>query len=1008
MVALSRTCRFIFVFIFSSVFSINICAQGVMEQNFDRQYVLNNWDNTNGLPQNTVFSITKDSVGYLWLVTEEGFARFDGMNFKLFNETNIPGLETSYFIDIEPSVKGGIWAASQRDIVRVQNHQISALHLGDFSADQITNIAEGSDGRLWGGTNSGKIFVAEHDSLKWVENWDHQKSGPIIKIEARSPFIYVGSYYGLYKINELSGEIESFPLFEQKFIRSILITEDYDLWIGTADHGAFHLSGEESTQYTTEDGFRENTINDIVVDHEGEVWAATASSGLYKLENSAFVPVDNFETLEDDIRSIYTSAEGIIWLGTTGSGLTQLKPADIYKLPNEYTLSSSIILPIYQHHNGEIWIGTAGSGINRLTGDTVTHYSRNDGLTNEIILSIYGTENYLYVGTANGLNRFNFQSNTFDKSYSTNDGLESNIIQAVYESNQGELWIATRKGGLHKIADDNIEQIQLPAELKNAEFVSIYEDSDNNLWLGTNGMGALKLSPNGNMNVFTKEDGLPTNIVYHFYEDEEDSIWLSTTHGLSVILDDTILSFNKSNGLNVNEIYYIAEDSNGFLWMSSNSGLQRINRQELLEAKTDINHQFSTRLFTQNNGMPNSEANGGIFPAAWIMQNKDIWFPTVDGVAIVNPDFLVNAQQFVNIQFEALRFAGNEVSGEENITIPAGITSLEADYTSIDFLNPKDISYSYRINELSDTWTNVNDQRTIYLVIQNPGTYTLEIKAEKNGVGADIAVQSFTVEPFIHQTWWFQFLGLAILFGLGYLVNQLRYKSKRSDALKKMVDIKTKDLKIALSEKDVLLQEVHHRVKNNLAIISGLLQIHQFDSDNQHLNKILGNSISRIKSIALIHEKLYSSKSLSHLEFREYIEDLISSIKNVQDYNNKIDIHIDCDSIVLNVNQAVPCALILNEAISNAIEHAFPHQEKGTIWVSLKEQNDQIQISIKDDGIGVPDSVLNDKQTSMGITIIQTLIRQLNAEKEFKNDQGTELKFTFIRQDVKGAHSQLL
>lgn len=216
------------------------------------------------------------------------------------------------------------------------------------------------------------------------------------------------------------------------------------------------------------------------------------------------------------------------------------------------------------------------------------------------------------------------------------------------------------------------------------------------------------------------------------------------------------------------------------------------------------------------------------------------------------------------------------------------------------------------------------------------------------------------------------------------------------------------ELEASVKEKNVLLQEIHHRVKNNLAVISGLLQIQQFDTENEQLNKILGNSISRIKSMALIHEKLYRSKSLSHLEFREYIEDLVSSIKKSQDYKEKIDIHIDCDNVVLNVNQAVPTALILNEAISNAIEHAFPQQEKGTIWVKLKEQGDQLRVTIKDDGIGIPDSVFNKKQASMGMTIIQTLIRQLNAEKEFKNENGTELTLTFNRQDVKGAHSQFM
>lgn len=217
------------------------------------------------------------------------------------------------------------------------------------------------------------------------------------------------------------------------------------------------------------------------------------------------------------------------------------------------------------------------------------------------------------------------------------------------------------------------------------------------------------------------------------------------------------------------------------------------------------------------------------------------------------------------------------------------------------------------------------------------------------------------------------------------------------------------ELKNALNEKNVLLQEIHHRVKNNLAIISGLLQIQQFDSENEHLNKILGNSISRIKSMALIHEKLYRSKSLSHVEFREYVEDLISSIKKTHNNSEKIAIQLDCDDVVLNVNQAVPCALILNEAISNAFEHAFVENESNsTIWVNFKEQNNKLHVSIKDNGIGIPNHILESSKPAMGLTIIRTLIKQLNAVKEIKNHNGTELTFSFDQHDVKGAHSRFM
>ncbi|MEX0720241.1 MAG: PAS domain S-box protein [Balneolaceae bacterium] len=216
------------------------------------------------------------------------------------------------------------------------------------------------------------------------------------------------------------------------------------------------------------------------------------------------------------------------------------------------------------------------------------------------------------------------------------------------------------------------------------------------------------------------------------------------------------------------------------------------------------------------------------------------------------------------------------------------------------------------------------------------------------------------------------------------------------------------ELQHSLSEKNVLLQEIHHRVKNNLAVISGLLQIQQFKTEDEKLSKILLNSVSRIKSMALIHEKLYQSNSLSHLDFQQYIQGLISSISKALTVSDHIKISTECDSSMLNINQAVPCALILNEAISNSFEHAFVGRKGGSISVKFKENGGVITVLVKDDGIGIPDDSVKNTKRSMGLTIIKTLLKQLNASFSINNENGTEFSFTFKKIDVKGAHSRFV
>lgn len=212
-------------------------------------------------------------------------------------------------------------------------------------------------------------------------------------------------------------------------------------------------------------------------------------------------------------------------------------------------------------------------------------------------------------------------------------------------------------------------------------------------------------------------------------------------------------------------------------------------------------------------------------------------------------------------------------------------------------------------------------------------------------------------------------------------------------------------LEQSVQEKSVLLQEVHHRVKNNLAVISGLLQIQQFSVEDEETFKILDNSISRIKTMALIHEKLYESNSLSHIEFKGYIENLVQTIVSTLDIENKISIEIECDSFLLNVNQAVPCGLILNETISNSLEHAFVGRNSGSIKVLLKEEGNKVKVTIKDNGIGLPKDLSQNNIKSMGLTIVNTLITQLESSLNFESKNGTTFSFSFLREDKKGSHS---
>lgn len=204
-------------------------------------------------------------------------------------------------------------------------------------------------------------------------------------------------------------------------------------------------------------------------------------------------------------------------------------------------------------------------------------------------------------------------------------------------------------------------------------------------------------------------------------------------------------------------------------------------------------------------------------------------------------------------------------------------------------------------------------------------------------------------------------------------------------------------IKKSLKEKETLLAEIHHRVKNNLAVISGLLQLQAFNSENDEVEQALNDSRSRIMSIATVHERLYQSEALSEIDCREFIRQLCRTIHSTHCAESKnIRQNLNIQPISLNVTQAIPMGLILNELLVNAYKHAFTNLREGSIEVNLTNKNNIISLEVRDDGPGIPEDInLTDPQ-SLGMTLIDTLTKQLQATLTMDRKNGTcfTLKFT--------------
>jgi two-component sensor histidine kinase len=206
-----------------------------------------------------------------------------------------------------------------------------------------------------------------------------------------------------------------------------------------------------------------------------------------------------------------------------------------------------------------------------------------------------------------------------------------------------------------------------------------------------------------------------------------------------------------------------------------------------------------------------------------------------------------------------------------------------------------------------------------------------------------------------------------------------------------------KRIKESLKEKEILLKEIHHRVRNNLQIISSLLNLQAIYVRDDETKVLLGESQNRVKSMAMIHERLYQSHDLAHINFGSYLKSLVENLFSSYVVKGPIKSHIEVEDVILDINIAIPLGLIANEIISNSIKHAFPGDLNGEITIKMITEDDKYILSIGDNGVGLPDEFDYHNTSSLGMQLINSLSNLIDADLEIINNNGTNYKLIFPR-----------
>lgn len=737
------------------------------------------WTVEDGLPMNSVISISQTPDGYIWLGTETGLARFDGLDFDLFSHENTPALQNDLILSLKADRTGALWIGTRGGgITRYRNGRFETFTTEDgLLSNEVWSILETADGAVWIGTQEGiNRFWDEKISVV-----DLPGEMPHFNIRAlmedRLGRVWVGTRgAGLIVVEKRGKHFETTHKgLEGTKIIALLQDRRGDIWVGTIKSGLIRLKGNQQFFYNTKNGLSTNYTRCLLEDREGNLWVGTYGGGICVLKNGReyFSVFNKHNGLSSNaIYTLFEDREKTLWIGTEGGGLNCLGDT---RITTYYTMQNGLCYDnntaVFQDKRGNVWIGSMGSGVNYLNTKTgkVETFTTKDGLSTDSVVSITEhPDRCLWFGTlGGGVNRFTLQNRHFD-SYSTRNGLSDNFVRALYVDPSGNLWAGTEIGGIHRFSNDwFILYYQLGSRVN-----TIYKDKRGGLWVGTWGNGLVHIRDEKKQ-VFNKENGLSDNNVMSIYEDSGHTFWIGTySGGLNHIRDGRITTIGKKHGLPDNTVYCILEDNNQYLWMSSNHGIFCVKRKELENLVEGNIKQVSPTLFSTEDGMKSIECNGGFQPAGWKTGDGKLWFPTTKGISVVDPDNIGANTLPPPVQIKEIIIDGTSYNVHKKAIIPPGNGNVEIYYTGLSFIVPRKIQFKYKIEGLDENWVNAGTRRSVNYRGIPPGSYHFRVIARDsygiwNNNGASF---EFYLKPEYHQTLIFKILSPLVVILSGWLL----------------------------------------------------------------------------------------------------------------------------------------------------------------------------------------------------------------------------------------------
>lgn len=931
------------------------------------RYSRQTWSIESGLPQNTVHSIVQTRDGYLWLATEGGLVRFDGMNFQVFDAQNTPGLKSNDILSLAVGRDGALWIGTADGIARLHNSKFSAFTTADgLPSNSIWSLCQTRSGTLVALTAGG---LARYTGARF-ETLPGEASSVGAIAEGAHGVFWMATANGLQEL--FQGRPVKAPRFSDRSIQALYADRSGRLWIGTADGLSVYENGRIRT-YRKKDGLPGNRIAAIYQDREGVIWVST-DGGIARIEGQGIepLPANNFFAA-NLVLCFFEDREGDLWMGTDSGGLAVLRESKFFTYGTREGLSGEFTRCVFQDNKGTIWVGT-DSGLDRFHNGKFSAITAADCLSSNVVFSL--SENArgdLLAGTPDGLNIIhNGEISVLTQA----DGLADNFVRSIYKDRDGSVWVGTRAGLTH-ISGSNFKTYTTSDGLGGTLVGALLRDMNGTLWIGT--QHGLSSFSRGKFRTYTTDDGLSSNIVTALEADTAGSLWIGTEQGgLNRMKDGHIFAYPAKLGLPA-VIYSILEGSTGDLWLSSPSGIFRVNKKALADFAAGRATTVNVTQYGTADGLAVTECTGGAHPEAWKMKDGSLWFATPKGVAVLTANRMKPNPLRPLVSIESAEIDGRTYAPASLGNIPAGRSRFSFTYAGLSFVSPHKVRYRYKLVGFDRNWIDAGTRRVAYYTNIPPGSYRFRVMACNNdGVwnrqGASLV---FHLEPHFYQTRWFDLLVLLAAGLLCYLAYSWRVRQVKAR------------FNAVLAERSRIAREIHDTLAQGFIGVSVHLEVaaSELPESAEMSRKQLETARELVRdSIAEARRSIWQLRSPGPAE-----EGLASRLSGfiqqaASKAASKLEFRVSGTHRPLPPKMENELLKIGEEAVVNAIRHA----EAKNIRVDLIFEPKRVRMMIADDGRGflwgrngsVPDG-------HFGLQGMRERAEQIEAELLITSEPGT-------------------